>query len=443
VQHALLHLYGPECATFSCPVAMADGAAALLSRPEVDAGVRDAWLPRLVSTDPGTAITSGQWMTESQGGSDISRTTTVARHTGGGWRLSGEKWFCSAIDSAIAVALARPDGATAGSRTLAPFLVARDAAGITLHRLKDKLGTRAVPTAEVGLRDVPAVPLGDPGRPGLARMMTLVVVTRLHNAAISAAGMKRGIRYARGYADLRTVASGRLSENPLHRATLGQLAVDASGAFALAAHGFALLGQVEAGDDLAALELRLVAPLAKLTTGRLAVATASELLECFGGAGYVEDTGIPRMLRDAQVLPIWEGTTNVLAVDVLRALAATGAKPLEHRVAAACDAAATSLPRAADALVAAGRRLADDLATAAADPRAPSVVAGARGLALRMGYVLAAALLVEHAGWAAGRGDDAPGIAATLWTLHRLGAADIAGEAHRYFEVLVDGTGAS
>jgi alkylation response protein AidB-like acyl-CoA dehydrogenase len=435
VQHALLHLYGPESATFGCPVAMADGAAALLCRPEIDAGVRDTWLPRLVSTDPDVAVTSGQWMTESQGGSDISRSTTVAVPGPGGWRLTGEKWFCSAIDSALAVALARPEGASPGSRTLVPFLIRRDAAGITVHRLKDKLGTRALPTAEVGLRDVAAVPLGDPGQPGLARMMALVVVTRLHNAAISAAGMRRGLGYARSHAEQRTVASGRLAQNPLHRAVLGQLAVDAQAAFALAAHAFALLGRVEVdGEPAAAEELRVVAPLVKLTTARLAVASASEYLECFGGAGYVEDTGIPRLLRDAQVLPIWEGTTNVLALDVLRALVSSGAQPLLRRVVAARDVAAVRLPEVADTLAAAASRLGDDIATAAAEPEAPSVVAGMRQLALRMGHVLAAALLVEHADWAA---DESAAVAATLWIRHRLGGADVAAEAHHCFEELV------
>ncbi|MEV0719400.1 acyl-CoA dehydrogenase family protein, partial [Asanoa sp. NPDC050611] len=176
VQHALLHLYGPESATFSCPVAMADGAAALLSRGDVGRDVRDQWLPRLLSTDPDTAVTSGQWMTESQGGSDLARSSTVARRDGDRWLLTGEKWFCSAADSAMAVALARPDGAGPGSRALAPFLVPRyadgansgaPAPGVTVHRLKDKLGTRALPTAEIGLADAAAVPLGDPTQPGL------------------------------------------------------------------------------------------------------------------------------------------------------------------------------------------------------------------------------------------------------------------------------------
>jgi acyl-CoA dehydrogenase len=406
LQFALLYLYGPESATFTCPVAMADGAVALLSRPEVDAAVRDVWLPRLTSTDPDEAVTSGQWMTESRGGSDLAGTATFARPAADGtWRLSGEKWFCSAIDSTVAVALARPEGAGAGSRTLAPFLVPRYQRGVRLRRLKDKLGTRAVPTAEVALRDAVGLPLGDPAQPGLSRMMALVVVTRLHNAAAAAAGMARGLAYARAFAEHRTVASGRLADSPLHRATLGALEVDAAAAFALAAHAFDLLGRIEvAGDADAADRLRLVAPLSKLVTGKLAVAAASEYLECFGGAGYVEDTGLPRLLRDAQVLPIWEGTTNVLALDVLRALAR------------------------GEGLAAVPAALADEARAAGADPRAPHVVAGARGLALRLGYALAAQLLDEHADAA---GDERSAAHAGLWRQARLSGADIAVDAAR------------
>jgi len=442
VQHALLHLYGPESATFSCPVAMSDGAAALLSRPDVDAGLRDEWLPRLTSTDPATAITSGQWMTEAEGGSDISRSSSTARRDGDGWRVSGEKWFCSAADSAIAIALARPEGAGTGSRVLAPFLIPRygadggPAPGVTVHRLKDKLGTRALPTAEIGLREAAALPVGDPARPGLHRMMTLVVITRLHNAAAAAGGMRRGLDYARAYAGVRDVAGGRLADSPLHRATLGALAVSARAAFALAAHAFALLGRVEVdGDEAADAELRLVAPLAKLLTAKLAVACASEYVECFGGAGYVEDTGVPRLLRDAQVLPIWEGTTNVLSLDVLRALSrGEGVDPLLGRLTAA-----TAMAEGDDAGLYASHLadLRDDVASAAKDPGAERAVAGARGLALRLGDALAGALLLEHAGWAGATGTDpGAGPAAALWIKERLAGRDVAEAAHRYAEIL-------
>jgi hypothetical protein len=250
--------------------------------------------------------------------------------------------------------------------------------------------------------------------------------------------MRRGLQYALSYAAERTVAGGPLLDNPLHRATLGGLAVDAAGAFALAMHAFSLLGRAEHGDAAAEAELRLVAPLAKLTTGRLAVASASEYLECFGGAGYVEDTGIPRLLRDAQVLPIWEGTTNVLSVDVLRALStAEGARPLLHRFELAADAAVSRLPGVAEALIAAARRLAADIETAAADPRSPRVVAGARELSLRLGHALTAALLLEHAAWALDRGDERPALVASLWTLRRLGQSDVSADLHEHFDQLI------
>ncbi|HEU4422481.1 MAG TPA: acyl-CoA dehydrogenase family protein [Pilimelia sp.] len=451
VQHALLHLYGPESATFSCPVAMADGAAALLSEPEVDADVRAAWLPRLLSTDPDTAITSGQWMTESQGGSDLARSATVARPAGdGSWRLTGEKWFCSAADSAVAVALARPDGAGTGSRVLAPYLVPRyatdsplaagqadpqaPAPGVRLRRLKDKLGTRALPTAEIGLHDAYALPLGDPAQPGLARMMTLVVVTRLHNAAAAAAGMRRGLAYAAAFARSRQVAGGWLAASPLHRATLGVLAVDTAGAFVLAGHAFALLGRVEVGGDpAAAAELRIVAPLAKLATGKLAVAAASEYVECFGGAGYVEDTGVPRLLRDAQVLPIWEGTTNVLALDVIRAVVRdAAAEPLLARLDAAADLARGLSPALADTLAESAAGLRQAVAEVIADPYGVAALAGARGLALRLASGLAAALLAEQAA----AGDELSDDAARLWARRWLRGEDVSVDAHHRLEAL-------
>jgi alkylation response protein AidB-like acyl-CoA dehydrogenase len=381
-------------------------------------------------------------MTEAEGGSDISRSASTARSTVDGWRVTGEKWFCSAADSAIAIALARPEGAGSGSRVLAPFLIPRygtdggPAPGLTIHRLKDKLGTRALPTAEIGLTDVAAVPVGDPDRPGLHRMMTLVVVTRLHNAAAAAAGMRRGLDYARAYAGVREVAGGLLAVSPLHRATLGDLAVAARAAFALAAHAFALLGRVEVdGDEAADAELRLVAPLAKLLTGKLAVAAASEYVECFGGAGYVEDTGVPRLLRDAQVLPIWEGTTNVLSLDVLRALArGEGTQPLLARLA---DGAATLQGAEAGLYATHLAELREQIGHAAKDPGAEQTQAGARGLALRLGEALGAALLAEHAGWARATGTD-PGAepAATVWIRQRLARQDTAEMAYRYADVL-------
>jgi acyl-CoA dehydrogenase len=273
-------------------------------------------------------------------------------------------------------------------------------------------------------------------------MMTLLRVARLHNAVASAGGMRRGLWLARAYAAGRHAFDAPLHAQPLHRATLGRLAVHAEAAHALAVHGFTLLGRVEVdGDDDAAAELRLAATLAKLTTGRLAVSSASEYLECFGGAGYIEDTGVPRLLRDAQVLPIWEGTTNVLSLDVPRAIARDQAhRPLLARLDAAVRTARAAggrwLAPTADTLSAARDRIATLADTILVDPAARGVQSAARRTALLMGESLAAALLIEQAAHQGGR---AAAVAA-LWTSDRLGGdLDLDTLTDRHFDALLDG----
>jgi alkylation response protein AidB-like acyl-CoA dehydrogenase len=471
VQHALLHLYGPWSATFSCPVAMSDGAATVLGAEGVDPGLRDRLLPRLLSRDPDVAWTSGQWMTESEGGSDVGRATTQARPDGdGGWALHGEKWFCSATTAEFAIALARPEGAPSGSRGLACFVVPRyaglaaappagprsgdTAPGLFVHRLKDKLGTKALPSAEVRLDGAEAWPVGDPAEPGLRRMLALVQVTRIHNAAAAAAGMRRGLVLARRFAETREAFGQRLFRQPLHREVLSWLAVDADAAFALTGLCFDLLGRYEVdGDAQAGTLLRFAATLAKASTGKLAVANASEVVECFGGPGYIEDTEIPRLLRDSQVLPVWEGTTNVLALDVLRALARDDALTpyLAHVDAALATAGAAGANGASSggsaewlAPVAAQLRtvrdaVAEDARAAAAAPATDATQARARHLLERMAHLLAASALVEQAAFDLDRGDARSALVASLWTRRRLLGDPAAGEGHRAFAHVVDG----
>ncbi|HEU0132286.1 MAG TPA: acyl-CoA dehydrogenase family protein [Mycobacteriales bacterium] len=450
VQHALLHLYGPWSATFSCPVAMSDGAATVLLADGVDPALRDRLLPRLLARDPDEAWTSGQWMTESEGGSDVGRATTAARADADGtWRLHGEKWFCSATTAEFAVALARPDGAPGGSRGLACFVVPRYAAGtrdtapgLFVHRLKDKLGTRALPSAEVRLDGAEAWPVGDPAEPGLRRMLALVQVTRLHNAAAAAAAMRRGLLLARSYAETREAFGLRLFRQPLHREVLAWLGVDADAAFALTGLCFELLGRAEVErDEGAAALLRFAATLAKASTGKLAVAAASEVVECFGGPGYIEDTEIPRLLRDAQVLPVWEGTTNVLSLDVLRALARDDAlTPYLARVDAALDACAGEwLGPVAERLRTVRDEVAEAARAAAAAPTADATQARARALMERMAHLLAAAALTEQAAFDLDRGDARTALVASLWTRRRLLGDPAAGEGHRAFAHVVDG----
>ena len=465
VHLALLHLYSPESATYSCPVAMSDGAAAVLGAPGIDPGVRDVVLPRLLSRDPDVAWTSGQWMTETEGGSDVGRGSTAAAQDGGTWRLTGEKWFCSATTSEVSIALARPEGRERGSKGLSCFLIPRyadvadiiagrplrgheTAPGLRLHRLKDKLGTRALPSAEVGLEGAEAFPLGDPAVPGLSRMMQLVQITRLHNAAAAAASMRRGLMLVRNHAAAREAFGAKLDQQPLHRETLAWLAVDAEAAFAMTAAAWAHLGRVEVdGDAASARVLRLSATLVKALTGKLAVASASEYVECFGGAGFIEDTGVPRLLRDTQVLPIWEGTTNVLSLDVLRALVRDDVlEPYADSVSAAADAARDSgdpwlSPVAAD-VAAALTRVTERAAAAAGASDAASLAAaqaGARALMWDLACVQAAAALLDQAAYDVARGDTRSALVASLWVRRRVVGDPATGDGHRGFAHVVDG----
>jgi acyl-CoA dehydrogenase len=409
VQHALLHLYGPSSAVYTCHVAMTDAAARVLL-DHAPAELRDRVVPRLTSREPGRAWTSGQWMTEREGGSDVGRTATVARpDQQGRWRLHGVKWFTSATTADCALALARPEGAPDGSRGLGLFLVELLDPGtghtqlgstILVNRLKDKLGTRALPTAELTLAGAAATPVGGTDG-GLRKIAGMLNVTRLHNAVSAAAGMRRGVELAAAYAGTRQAFGRRLADLPLHRATLADLAVEAEAAFALASRGMELLGRLEHGEAAGQEQraLRALVPTVKLLTAKDAVAHASEVVEAFGGAGYVEDTGIPRLLRDAQVLPIWEGTTNVLSLDLLRAESREGAvtallADLADQLAAVRATAAagveTELVEHAHAL------LLEDV-RAWPDSDGDALQERLREFALRLGRTYAAALLARHA----------------------------------------------
>jgi len=194
-----------------------------------------------------------------------------------------------------------------------------------VDRLKDKLGTRAMATGEVTLEGALAEQVGELER-GFAQMTPMLNITRLHNAIASSAALRRGLMLARGYAAQRMAFGRPLEQQPLQRQVLLQLALQAESSLLMTMRLAALMGRVECGvaSEEERLLFRVGTSLTKLYTARQAVAGASEAIEAFGGAGYMEDTGIARLLRDAQVLPIWEGTTNVLSLDTLRVLAKPG-----------------------------------------------------------------------------------------------------------------------
>ena len=415
-QHLLNYVVQASLDTYNCPLAMTDGAVRTL----LDSGNQsliDHALPRLLSRDPRAMWTSGQWMTERIGGSDVGQTETIARREGDRWLLHGTKWFTSATTADMALTLARPEGNPPGGRGLAVFyLELRDEEGrlrnLHINRLKDKFGTRKLPTAELSLDGVEAIPVAGLEN-GVRNITPMLSITRTWNAVAAALGMRRAVALMRDYADKREAFSAALIDKPLHVDTMAETTAEAQGAFLLAFRVVELLGRIEAGEasDSEQLVSRLLTPIGKLTTGKQAVAVASEALESFGGAGYVNDTGLARLLSDAQVLPIWEGTTNVLSLDTLRALKQDGVWEAfvgesdgrfddvrDSRLASAAERGRAAMRHANAWLAAAQER--------------DFLEAGARRFAMTVGRIAELALLCEHAQWCLDHGKGERALAA-------------------------------
>ncbi|MDA3914616.1 acyl-CoA dehydrogenase family protein [Oleiagrimonas sp.] len=420
-QFSRVYLYHLASEFFTCPLAMTDGAATAI-RLSGNTELSERVLPRFLSRNPDQLWLSGQWMTETAGGSDVGRTETIARQDEHGqWRLYGRKWFTSAVVGEAALALARPEGADEGPDALALFYVeTRDVQGrwngMRVDRLKDKLGTQELPTAEIHLEGIPAEPVS--GLDHGVRLITPVLnITRTWNAVCATATMARCMALARDYASRREAFGRRLADHPLHAQTLADMQAEHAAAFALTFHLVRLLGRVEhdQADPHEPHLLRLLTPLAKLWTAKVAVAVASETLECFGGAGYIEDTGLPQLLRDAQVYPIWEGTTNVLSLDLLRVLGKTGLAPLRKQIDALLE--APGQESIAGMLRGVLDHAQSFLDEHSADPS--RLQSGARDLAITLARCMAAALLSEQAQWAHAQHDDGrPGAALELFVSH-------------------------
>lgn len=417
---AVVTMWGPSSALYSCPVAMTDAAARTLL---VHGGPTDLEVvERLTTRDPERAWTSGQWMTEMTGGSDVGRTETAARlDSQGHWRLHGIKWFTSATTSEVALTLARPEGAPAGSKGLSLFRIHRlhddgTRNNIVVRRLKDKLGTRSLPTAELELQGAVAYPVGEAGGNGVRRIATMLNLTRIHNAIGSAGSLARGLAWARAFAVAREVFGKPLFTFPAHQATLADLAVDHAAAVALVMRCAELTGKVE--NDLVSEEevrvLRGLTPITKLATARWAVAGAAEAMEALGGVGYCEDSGMPALVRNTHVMPIWEGTTNVLSLDLLRATERSGAATAIIADARAALHGIEHDPAVAEAAVAVESALRHiELHLEAVRDDVVLAQAGARSIALGLATTYACARLCLQGSWAIARGDRRTALAAT------------------------------
>lgn len=315
----------------TCPVSMTHAAVPAL---RADPALAAEWEPRLTShayekgllPAAGKAgVLFGMGMTEKQGGSDVRANTTsaVALGSSGEYLLTGHKWFCSAPMSDGFLVLAQAPGG------LTCFLVPRVLDDGThnvfrLQRLKDKLGNRSNASAEVEFDETWARRLGDEGR-GVRTIIGMVAATRLDCVLGSTALMRQSVAQAVHHATYRRAFGAELIDKPLMRNVLADLALESEAATTLslrlaAAYDAADAAGGGAGADRERAFLRLAVPIAKYWVTKRCTPVAAEALECLGGNGYVEESGMPRLLRESPLNSIWEGSGNVQALDVLRAL---------------------------------------------------------------------------------------------------------------------------
>jgi alkylation response protein AidB-like acyl-CoA dehydrogenase len=326
-QFVKLYLYTASSAIYTCPLAMTDGAARLIELYGDDFLKENAY-KGLTSRNPTEFKTSGQWMTERTGGSDVSRSMTFASpEANGDYILKGHKWFTSAITANMAFTLAsteQPENSKRAPLSLFYMPIRNEDGslnGIEVEALKDKLGTRALPTAQLMLTGSKAKLVGEKGK-GVKTIATLFNITRIYNTISAVSYMRRAYSLSKAYSSQREAFGQKIENHLLHKRTLREMEIAYQSNTMLGLFLAKLLGKEDcntANENDKSL-LRLLTPVAKLYTAKNAIKYASEHIETFGGVGYLEDSGIPVMLRDAQVLSIWEGTTNVLSLDMLRAI---------------------------------------------------------------------------------------------------------------------------
>ncbi|KAK0221634.1 acyl-CoA dehydrogenase/oxidase [Armillaria fumosa] len=403
-----------------CPLSMTDGAARVIELIGTK-GMQKHVFPRLISRDPSLAYVSGQWMTERPGGSDVSQTETAASSTGTEhtlglqYSLNGFKWFSSATESDVAVALARTGKPEDGLRGLSLFLVPLrvpllchpsdhppDAASnkIYLHRLKEKIGTHPLPTAELSLEDSEAYLIGELNQ-GVKNITPVLNITRVWSSIGSLSGLRRCLAIATSYADVRRIQSGTrlLRDTPLHVAQLVTISLTYRALTHLTFGIIRLMGKSECQVATPEEEriLRMLTPTVKAFNAERACAAMEDAMAALGGAGYMEETQIGRLIRDGLVEKIWEGTATVLSLDIVRAVR----DPLVLTAFTAwAQSVMTSCPddlrvRILDALDTLRRSI--DCAVSAYTPPILSLVP--RHALILLGNVASSLFLLEHAIW--------------------------------------------
>src|ERR1700710_1679667 len=320
-KHAFTFLFNQAEFGLGCPINVTDGCAKLLSNFGSDA-LKAKYLDGLTQTDMAKLTQGGQFMTEKEGGSDVGKLTTKAVQEGDHWRLTGEKWFCSNADAEVVMLLARPEGAEAGTRGVGLFLMPRRLDdGSSNHyrivRLKDKLGTRSMASGEIKLEGAIAYAVGKLDR-GFVQMAEMVNSSRLSNGVKSTALMRRAHHDAIAVARGPRVFGQRIIDLPLARRQLMKIMLATEQALSMSFITADALDRAEAGSQDAAALLRILTPTLKFRATRDARKVCGDALEMRGGIGYIEEFATARLLRDAHLGSIWEGTGNIVAIDALK-----------------------------------------------------------------------------------------------------------------------------
>jgi acyl-CoA dehydrogenase len=390
-----------ECGIF-CPLSMTDTLSRVLlmyAPPEV----RERYLPHLTATRYEDLFTGAEFLTEKHGGSDVGGgTRTIARETTDGWRLSGDKWFCSNACADVILTLARPEGAPAGTKGLGLFLVPRILPdgrrnSYTINRLKDKLGTRSMASGEVTFNNTFAHLISGPGK-GFLHMTEMLNLTRVWTGLGALSLMRRALLEAQVHAAGRLAWGQTLDSFPLMRQMLLDLTLEVESCAALEFFAVQTLQRVDNGEPEAQRLLRILTPLVKYYISKRSQWVVQEGMEVRGGNGYIEDWPNARIVRDADVNAIWEGSSNIVVLDVARSMAREGAgvalfgalhEKLGRLSELSVARAAALTRRALDRLIA---RFAEIAAMDTDDLQLPL-----RGLVDRLGQLACITLLLEEA----------------------------------------------
>jgi alkylation response protein AidB-like acyl-CoA dehydrogenase len=327
VKYAFTYLFVQGEFGLMCPVSMSD-TSNFTMKTHASPELKRLLMDRLLSQDPAHMMKGAQLMTEKAGGSDVGALETEAERIGVGadgierWKIYGQKWFCSHADADLALILARPRGAAPGTRGLAMFALPRrledgSRNSYRIVRLKDKLGTRSMASGEIVLDGATAYLVGDVNH-GFKQMMSQVNLSRLSHGVRAASMMRRCLNEALAAARGRRAFGKPTSEYPLLRRQLMKIMLPTEQALSMFAFSADAMGRADKGDKEAANLLRILTPVYKFRACRDNIPVASAALEVRGGIGYIEEWVTARLVRDAQIGTIWEGTSSINALDVVQ-----------------------------------------------------------------------------------------------------------------------------